>query len=97
MLKRKRVLSLLTVALGALLGWAAATGKIAALLGADEKKPAAPAEAGPKEPVPGSPGATTTIDGRYLPNTPQLFKGEINFRPLDMCPSLSERFLALNG
>ena len=21
----------------------------------------------------------------------------INFRPLDMCPSLSERFLALNG
>jgi arylsulfatase len=28
--------------------------------------------------VPGSPGATTTIDGRYLPNPPQQFKGEIN-------------------
>lgn len=28
--------------------------------------------------VPGSPGATTTIDGRYLPNPPQPFRGEIN-------------------
>lgn len=28
--------------------------------------------------VAGSPGATTTIDGRYLPNPPQPFKGEIN-------------------
>ena len=27
--------------------------------------------------VPGSPGATTTIDGRYLPNPPQPFRGEI--------------------
>ena len=25
--------------------------------------------------TPGSPGATTTIDGRYLPNPPQPFKG----------------------
>jgi hypothetical protein len=28
--------------------------------------------------VPGSPGATTTIDGRYLPNPPQPFRGEIS-------------------
>jgi len=28
--------------------------------------------------VPGSPGATTTIDGRYLPNPPQVFKGQIS-------------------
>src|SRR5437764_275536 len=27
---------------------------------------------------PGSPGATTTIDGRYLPNPPQPYRGEIN-------------------
>jgi arylsulfatase len=26
----------------------------------------------------GTPGATTTIDGRYLPNPPQKFEGEIN-------------------
>ncbi len=28
--------------------------------------------------VPGAPGATTTIDGRYLPPPPQQFRGEIN-------------------
>jgi arylsulfatase len=28
--------------------------------------------------APGSPGATTTIDGRYLPNPPQPFRGEID-------------------
>lgn len=28
--------------------------------------------------TPGSPGATTTIDGRYLPNPSQPFRGEIN-------------------
>jgi len=28
--------------------------------------------------VPGAPGATTTIDGRYLPPPPQLFHGEID-------------------
>jgi hypothetical protein len=28
--------------------------------------------------VPGAPGATTTIDGRYLPPPPQQFRGEID-------------------
>src|SRR5271169_7232371 len=28
--------------------------------------------------VPGSPDATTTIDGRYIPPPPQKFEGEIN-------------------
>src|SRR5215510_16440072 len=28
--------------------------------------------------TPGSPGATTTIDGRYIPPPPQPFEGEIN-------------------
>ena len=28
--------------------------------------------------TPGSPGATTTIDGRYLPAPPQKFEGDIN-------------------
>jgi arylsulfatase len=28
--------------------------------------------------VPGSPDATTTIDGRYLPPPPQPFRGDIN-------------------
>ena len=28
--------------------------------------------------APGSPDATTTIDGRYIPPPPQKFQGEIN-------------------
>jgi hypothetical protein len=28
--------------------------------------------------TPGSPGATTTTDGRYLPNPPPPFRGEIS-------------------
>src|SRR5436190_7934160 len=36
--------------------------------------------------TPGSPGATTTIDGRYLPPPPQPFKGEINPNAADSKP-----------
>jgi arylsulfatase A-like enzyme len=36
--------------------------------------------------TPGSPGATTTIDGRYLPPPPQPFKGEINPNAVDSKP-----------
>ena len=37
-----------------------------------------PAQAQQTTGVPGSPSATTTIDGRYLPNPPPAFGGEIN-------------------
>jgi arylsulfatase A-like enzyme len=36
--------------------------------------------------VPGSPDATTTIDGRYLPNPPQKFGGEINLNAAQSKP-----------
>jgi arylsulfatase A-like enzyme len=36
--------------------------------------------------VPGSPDATTTIDGRYLPNTPPVFGGKIGLRAKDSTP-----------
>jgi arylsulfatase len=36
--------------------------------------------------VPGSPSATTTLDGRYLPNTPPKFGGEINLSAQDSKP-----------
>jgi arylsulfatase len=35
---------------------------------------------------PGSPGATTTIDGRYLPAPPQLFRGEIDTNAMQSTP-----------
>jgi arylsulfatase A-like enzyme len=36
--------------------------------------------------APGSPSATTTIDGKYLPNTPPKFGGEINLSAQDSKP-----------
>jgi arylsulfatase len=36
--------------------------------------------------TPGSPGATSTIDGRYLPNPPPPFAGEINPNAVDSKP-----------
>ncbi len=37
--------------------------------------------------VPGSAGATTTVDGRYLPNPPQPFGGQINIDAKNSKPS----------
>jgi arylsulfatase A-like enzyme len=37
--------------------------------------------------TPGSPGATTTVDGRYLPNPAQPFRGEINPNAVQSKPS----------
>src|SRR5690242_13427917 len=65
------------LAVGALLGYAAGTGKIPGLLKAGEGKTAVPGTASRKAALPGSPAATTTIDGRYLPNPPPAFGGEI--------------------
>ena len=36
--------------------------------------------------VPGSPSATTTIDGRYIPNPPPSFSGVINLSAVDSKP-----------
>ncbi|MGO6901093.1 sulfatase-like hydrolase/transferase, partial [Rhizobium ruizarguesonis] len=36
--------------------------------------------------TPGSPSATTTVDGRYLPNPPEAFGGEINLSAKDSKP-----------
>jgi arylsulfatase len=41
------------------------------------------AVAAAQAPPPGSPGATETIDGRYLPPPPDAFKGVINLNAID--------------
>src|SRR6478752_10857423 len=41
--------------------------------------------------VPGSPAATTTIDGRYLPPPPPPFQGEINLNALQSKPAWPAR------
>src|SRR5262245_51441491 len=47
--------------------------------------------------VPGSPGATTTIDGRYLPPPPQKFQGEINLNAAQSKPAWPARVVPPKG
>src|SRR5271168_3659217 len=47
--------------------------------------------------APGSPDATTTIDGRYIPPPPQSFKGEINLNAVDSKPAWPARVVPPKG
>jgi arylsulfatase A-like enzyme len=47
--------------------------------------------------TPGSPDATTTIDGRYLPNPPQSFKGEIAPNAVESKPYWPARVVPPKG
>ena len=47
--------------------------------------------------VPGSPDATTTIDGRYLPPPPQKFEGEINLNAAQSKPAWPARVVPPKG
>src|SRR5262245_41174797 len=77
MLKNAKLQVLLVLAVGGLLGYFAATGKLSWLLGADDAKTAPPSNDIQVTGVLGSPSATTTIDGKKLPNAPPPFGGVI--------------------
>ena len=47
--------------------------------------------------VPGSPDATTTIDGRYLPPSPAPFQGDINLNALQSKPAWPARVVPPKG
>jgi arylsulfatase len=47
--------------------------------------------------TPGSPGATTTIDGRYLPAPPPRFGGEMNLNALESKPWWPPRVVPPKG
>ena len=47
--------------------------------------------------LPGSPDATTTIDGRYLPPPPQKFEGEINLNAAQSKPAWPARVVPPKG
>jgi hypothetical protein len=47
--------------------------------------------------TPGSPDATTTIDGRYLPPPPQLFQGRIELNAVQSKPSWPARVVPPKG
>jgi len=77
MMKSTRVYGLLLVAVGAVLGYLAATSKLPVLWGADDAKPAASANGQQITGVLGSPAATTTISGKELPPPDPKFGGVI--------------------
>jgi arylsulfatase len=77
MSKRTTILALLLIALGALGGYVAGTGKLAALVGAAEEKAAAPGNGIQVTGVLGTPSATTTISGKQLPPPDPKFGGVI--------------------
>ena len=78
MLKSMKCQGLLVLALGGLLGYAVAAGKVSSLLGADEGKTGASPGAEQVADTPGSPSATTTISGKQLPAPDPKFGGVIN-------------------
>jgi arylsulfatase len=97
MLNRSRILALLLVAIGAFLGYGTATERFTFLLRADEPKAAASANGQETTGAPGSPSATTTIDGRYLPNPPPQFGGEITPNALQSKPYWPPRVVPPKG
>ena len=97
MKNRWKLAALAAIAAGALLGWLTAAGKLSSLLSADTKEPAAPAKTADAGPASGAPDATTTIDGRYLPNPPPKFGGEINPNALQSKPYWPPRIVPPKG
>jgi arylsulfatase A-like enzyme len=92
-----RFYGLLLIALGALFGYLTANSKIPALWGADEAKSNAGGNVAQVAGAPGSPSATTTIDGRYLPNPTPPFRGEITPNALDSKPYWPARVVPPKG
>jgi len=77
MLKNVKFQGILVLALGGLLGYVAATGRLSSLLGADKEKAAEPSKGVQVTDEPGSPAATRTIDGKQLPPPDPKFGGVI--------------------
>jgi arylsulfatase A-like enzyme len=74
------------LALGALLGYAAATGMLSALLHADGGEPPGRAKPQDAATVPGSPSYTESLNTKYLPPPPPKFGGVINLSARDSKP-----------
>jgi arylsulfatase len=81
-----KVKGLLSLALGGLFVCGAVSGKVSSLFGADNAGATSQNNSAQVTGVPGSPSATTTIDGKYLPTPPPKFGGVINLSARDSKP-----------
>jgi arylsulfatase A-like enzyme len=82
MATRTRIAAALVVAAGVIAGYLAATGGPTPLSAAPENGNGGAKAAAP----PGSPAATRTLDGNYLPNPSPKFAGTINLNAVDSKP-----------
>jgi arylsulfatase len=96
-MKNPRAQAFLMLLVGGLLGIVAATANFHLPWWANAAEPDVKAPAKQATPAPGSPGATTTIDGRYLPPPPQQFRGEINPNALQSKPFWPARVVPPKG
>src|SRR5262249_22307132 len=85
MFTRSKFAAILVLGVGSLLGYTAA-GKVSSLQGADDAKTARPSDGVQVTGDLGSPSATTTIDGKYLPPPPPKFGGVVNMSARDSKP-----------
>ena len=97
MLKNAKVQGLLVLFLGGLLGYGVPTGKVSALLGADEGKTTAPGNGQQVTGKLGSPGATTTISGKQLPPPDPKFGGVAKESASDSKPWWPPRVVPRKG
>src|SRR5262249_8521256 len=92
-MKDWRFRGLVAVVIGTILGYAAASGKIGALLQGEKESGKGQQTSGGT----GAPDATTTIDGRYLPNPQPKFVGEINLNAVQSKPWWAPRVVPPKG
>ena len=97
MVKRSTLTAATVLTIGALLGYLAASEKLSTLAGANETKGAPSINGEQLSGEPGSPSATTTIDGRYLPPTPPKLRGEINLNANQSTPYWPPRVVPPKG
>ena len=97
MVKRSTLTAATVLTIGALLGYLAASEKLSTLAGANETKGAPSINGEQLSGEPGSPSATTTIDGRYLPPTPAKLRGEIKLNANQSTPYWPPRVVPPKG
>jgi len=99
MVKRTNLTAASVLFLSALLGYLTltATEKLSTLLGAEDTKAAPPVKGQQLTGEPGSPAATSTIDGTNLPPPPPKFGGEINLNANQSKPYWPPRVVPPKG
>ena len=97
MFKSFRTQAVAAVVIGGLIGWLTASGRLAKTFAQDKKAESSPTAQIQTTGTPGSPSATTTIDGKQLPPPPLPFRGVIKEEAKDSKPYWPPRVVPPKG